>query len=130
MGIGAFKLFFSRSFIASYKTVMRMYDAMFGWYALSNKALQKKNAGFQIRCLLEPSSLLKSTVLLWTTETLLTFKINKQINQMNKIKKNNNYLLFLNPFFKAKQFLLRSEKKKVKIIKLKSKSEHIKIQAK
>lgn len=63
-----------------------MYDAMFGRYALSNKALQKKNAVFQIQCLLEPSSLLKSTVLLWTTETLLTFKINKQINQMNKEK--------------------------------------------
>lgn len=48
---------------------------------------------------------------------------------MNKINKNNNYL-FLNPFFKAKLLLLRSEKKNVKIIKLKSKSEHIKIQAK
>lgn len=32
---------------------------------------------------------------------------------MNKINKNNNYL-FLNPFFKAKLLLLRSEKKKCK----------------
>ena len=102
MGIRAFKLFFSRSFIASYKTVMRMYDAMFGRYALSNKVLQKKNAVFQIQCLLEPSSLLKSTVLLWTTETLLTFKINKQIKHPNQTLDKHRWVMF-HPVMKKKK---------------------------